>query len=115
MRIGLPGGSFEKIILLSLLPLLSATADQKPANVMTVQGKVFLIDPNSSTIMVDTKGEGRKLVVYGVNTSFKYGRIGKAKQSSIGEIKGSDYITCSGALDDRERLIAVQCVYRESK
>ena len=113
MRKGLRGPSF-RVILLSLLAVLCATAKHKPDNV-AVQGKVFLIDKNTSTIMVDTKADGRRLVVYSPNTRVEYGRSGKGREVPVDQIKPADYISCTGSLDDRERLIAGQCICRESK
>jgi hypothetical protein len=65
--------------------------------------------------MVDTKTDGRRLVMYSANTRFEYGRSGKGRESSLDQIKETDHISCTGTLDDRERLVAMKCVYRESK
>lgn len=109
-----PSNSFVLAALLTLVLILAAMAKDNPVTV-AVQGRVFLIDQSTSTIMVDTKTDGRRLVVYGANTRFEYGRSGKARESSVSQIKETDYISCSGALDDRERLIATKCLHRESK
>lgn len=94
---------------------LSMVAKDKTPNTINLQGKVFLIDKDSSTIMVDTKSGARRLVVYGPDTKFKYGRSGKGKESSLNEVKETHYISCTGTSDDRARLVAQQCVQRGAK
>ena len=102
-------------VLLSPVLSLSVAAKDKAPDMMNVQGKVFLIDKDSSTIMVDTKSGARRLVVYSQDTKFKYGRSVKGKESSLDEVKETQYISCTGTSDDRGRLVAKQCVHRESK
>ena len=114
MRTRLPGTGVAVAIALTLALILGVTAKDKPATV-AVQGRVFLIDQSTSALMVDTKTQGRRLVLYSVNTKFEYGRSGKARESSVDQIKETDYISCTGTLDDRERLIATHCLHRESK
>jgi hypothetical protein len=107
--------SVEAPVLFCLALSLGADAKDKTPNLVAVQGKVFLIDKASSTIMVDTKGAGRRLVAYGPNTRFEYGRARKGTESSLDRVKETDYISCTGTLDDRERLVARECTHRESK
>jgi len=102
-------------VLLSLLLILNVAAKDKAPNTVNVEGKVFMIDKDSSTIMVDTKNGSRRLVVCGPATAFKYGRGGKGKESSLVQIQETEYISCTGTLDDRGRLAAKECVHRESK
>lgn len=99
--------------LLCLVLGLGAVAKEKTPNRVAVQGKVFLIDKANSTIMVDTKNGARRLVTYGTNTRFENGR--KNAESAPDQVKETDYISCTGTLDDRERLVARECAYRESK
>jgi len=115
MRIGPKNPSFGAIVLLSLVLTLGAIAKDKARNLVAVHGKVFLVDKDTSTIMVDTKTDGRRLVMYSANTRFEYGRSGKARESSPDQIKETDYISCTGTLDNRERLMVMKCVHRESK
>ena len=82
---------------------------------MIIQGKVFLIDKDSSIIMVDTKAGVRRLVVYSPDTKFRYGRSDKGLESSVLQVKEFQYISCSGKSDDGARLIAKECVHREQK
>jgi len=105
---------FGVAVLLSLVLTLNVVAKDKAPN-MSVQGKVFMIDRDSSTIMVDAKSGARRLVVYSPDTKFKYGRSGKGKESSVDQILKTQYISCIGASDDRARLVAKECVHRESK
>jgi len=90
-------------------------AKDKAPNTTKLRGKVFMIDKDSSTIMVDTNSGARRLVVYSPDTKFKYGGSGKGKESSLDEVKETHYISCTGTSDDRARLVAKQCVHRESK
>ena len=82
---------------------------------MIVQGIVFLIDRDSSTIMVDTKTGLRRLVVYSSETKFRYGRNDKGQESSIGQVQKTQYIACIGKSDDGARLVAKECVHRWEK
>lgn len=105
----------EVRVLLYVVLSLGAIAKDKSQSPDAVQGRVFLIDKPSSTIMVDTKSGARRLVAYGPNTRFEYGRVRKGIESSVDQVKETDYISCIGALDDRERLVAKECTYRELK
>lgn len=102
-------------VLFSLVLRLNVVAKDKAPNMINVQGKVFMIDKDSSTIMVDTKSGARRLVVYSRDTKFKYGRSDKGKESSLDQVRETHYISCSGTSDDRARLVAKECVHRESK
>ena len=84
---------------------LNMVAKDKDTSV-TVQGKVFLIDTNSSIIMVDTKTGVRRLVAYSPETKFRYGRNDKGQESSIHQVQETQYISCSGKSDDGARLVA---------
>jgi hypothetical protein len=115
MRISSTSFGLGVAVLLSLVLSLSMVAKDKVPNTIMLQGKVFMIDKDSSTIMVDTRSGARRLVVYSPDTEFKYGRSGKGKESSLDEVKETHYISCTGTSDDRARLLAKQCVHRESK
>ena len=101
-------------VLLALVLGLLVAKDKSP-KMTNVQGKVFMIEKDSSTIMVDTKSGDRRLVVYSPDTKFKYGRSSKGKESSSEQVKAADYISCTGTSDNRARLVAKECVHRESK
>jgi len=102
-------------VLLSLVLSLNVVAKDKAPNMINVQGKVFMIDKDSSTIMVDAKSGARRLVVYSPDTKFKNGRSGKGKESTLDQLRETHYISCTGTSDNRGRLLAKECVHRESK
>src|SRR5580700_7880819 len=106
---------FGVAVLLSLVLSLNMVAKDGAPKMISVQGKVFMIDKDSSTIMVDTKSGARRLVVYSPDTKFKFGRRGKGNESSLDEVRETHYISCTGTSDDRARLVAKECVHRESK
>lgn len=109
----IPGAGLA--VIFWLLLSLGAIAKDKTPSQVSVQGKVFLIDTASSRIMVDTKSGVRRLVAYGPNTKFEYGRAGKSTESSPDLVKETEYISCTGTLDDQDRLVARECTYREWK
>jgi hypothetical protein len=115
MRIN-PSGPLSRCatILLYLVLSFNMTARGKDPNTI-IQGAVFLIDKDSSTIMVDTRTGARRVVVYSPETKFKYGRSDKAQESTIGEVQRTQYISCRGGLDGGERLLAKECVHRWQK
>lgn len=102
------------IVLLYLMLNLNVIAKGKDPN-MIVQGKVFLIDKDSSIIMVDTTTGARRVVVYNPDTKFIHGRRNKGQESSIGRVLETQYISCVGKPDDRDRVVATECVHREQK
>jgi hypothetical protein len=106
---------FGVAVLLSLVLSLSMVAKDRAPKMINIQGKVFMIDKDSSRIMVDTKSGARRLVVYSPDTKFKYGRSGKGKESSLDEVKETQYISCTGTSDDRGRLVAKECLHGELK
>jgi hypothetical protein len=101
-------------VALYLVLSLGVHAKDKVSNSI-VQGKVFLIDKDSSIIMVDTRTGVRRLVVYSPDTKFSYGRGSKAQESSLDEVQKNHYISCTGRSDDNERLVATGCVHRSQK
>jgi len=100
--------------LLYLMLSLNVTAKDKGPNTI-VQGAVFLIDQDTSTIMVDMRTGDRRVVVYGPDTKFRLGRGDKAQESAIGEVQKTQYISCRGQLDAGARLVAKDCVHRWQK
>ncbi len=108
-------GWWTTVLLYFVLSLnVNANDKDKDAN-MLVQGTVFLIDKDSSIIMVDTKAGVRRLVVYGPDTKFRYGRGDKGQESSVLQVQEFQYISCRGKLDDGARLVAKECMHREQK
>ena len=102
-------------VLLSLVLGLSVVAKDEALNMTNVQGRVFMIEKDNSTIMVDTKKGSRRLIVYSPETKFRDGHGGKGKDSSWERLKTTDYISCSGNSDEKARLIAKECVHHASK
>jgi len=93
---------------------LNMTAKDKDPNTI-VQGAVFLIDKNSSTIMVDMRTGDRRVVVFGPDTKFRLGRGDKGQDSTIEEVQNTQYISCRGQFDASGRLVAKECIHRWQK
>ena len=102
------------MVLLYLVLTLNMIAKDKDSNII-VQGTVFLIDKDSSIIMVDTRTGVRRLVVYSLDTKFRYGRSDKGQESAINQVQETQFISCSGKSDDGARLVAKECVHRWQK
>jgi len=98
-----------------VVTLHMAAKDKDTTKMMNVQGRVHMVDKDSSTITVDTKDGRRRLVVYGPDTKFKYGHSTKGKDSSWDQVKENNYISCAGSYDEKTRLVAKECVHRDSK
>ena len=95
MRINSSNGlGWWATVLLYLVLSLNVIAKDKDPN-MIVQGTVFLIDKDSSTIMVDTRTGVRRVVLYSPDTKFRYGRSDKGQESTIGEVQKTQYISCT--------------------
>jgi hypothetical protein len=100
-------------VLLTLVVVTSLVAADKPPKMMNVQGRVHLLDKNSSTITVEAKGVQRK-VAYTGDTKFLYGHSHDNKPGSLDQVKENNYISCSGTYE-KTTLNAKECVYREMK
>jgi hypothetical protein len=114
MRIDSNARGWWAAVLLYMVLGLNVTAKDKTPNSI-VQGTVFLIDKDSSTIMVDTKTGARRVVKYSQDTKFTYGRGDKGQESAIGQVQETQYISCRGTPDDGARLLAKECVHRKLK
>ena len=106
-------GSWTMAVLFVAVGAALGAKDKSPNT--TVQGTVFLIDKATATIMVDTTGGVRRVVGYTHNTKFKYGRGDKGQESMIDQVQEHQYISCRGTPDDRERLMAQECLHREQR
>ena len=102
---------------LTALVALMATggASDKPSKATNLQGKIHIIDKDSSTITVDTKNGSRRLIVYKPDTKIRYGHSNKGKESSWDQVHETNYISCAGTYDEKMRLVASECVHRESR
>ena len=102
--------------LTALLALTAAGgASDKPPKLTNLQGKIHLIDKDNSTITVDTKNGSRRLIVYRPETKIRYGHSSKGKESSWEQVHETNYISCAGTYDEKMRLVASECVHRESR
>src|ERR1051326_4090381 len=86
----------------------------KAAKAINVQGRVQMIDKNTSAITVQ-KGNIKKVVVYSGDTKFMYGHSKNNKPGTMDQVKEGWYISCSGPVNDKMQLMAKECVYRETQ
>lgn len=113
---GMLGLSFA--VLLGLLLALSMMAADKPAKtpkMANLQGKVQMMNKDTSTITVEQKGGLRRQVMYSGDTKFMVGSSKSNKPGSVDQVKESYFINCSGTYNDKMQLAAKLCVYRETK
>jgi hypothetical protein len=90
-------------------------AADKPSKVMNVQGRVQMLDKDSSAITVEMKGGVRRKVTYTADTKFLYGHSHDNKPGSIEQVKENHYISCAGTYNDKTNLNAKECIFRETK
>src|SRR5207253_2387484 len=80
-----------------------------------VQGTVQDIAKDKSVITIKN-GTKIQLVGYNASTKFLSGHSDNNKPGSVAQLKTSNYISCSAALDDaKKQLMATDCVYRDTK
>ena len=87
----------------------------KAAKTMNVQGKVQMLDKNTSAITVNAKGNIKRNVVYSGDTKFMYGHSKDNKPGAADQVKEGYYISCSGVYNAKTQLEAKECVYRETQ
>jgi hypothetical protein len=100
-------------VLFSFVLALNVVAKDKAPKMSNIQGRVQMIDKDSSTITVE-KGSVRRQVVYSADTKFLYGHSKDNKPGSADQVKTGNYISCGGTFNGT-KLTAKECVYRESK
>ena len=110
---GIVGLSFA--VLLGLVLAFNIVAADKPAKMANLQGKVQMMNKDTSTITVEQKGGLRRQVVYSGDTKFNTGSSKSNKPGSLDQVKEGNFINCSGTYNDKTQLMAKMCVYRESK
>ena len=88
---------------------------KKAPKTMNVQGKVQMLDKNTSAITVNAKGNIKRNVVYSGDTKFLYGHSKDNKPGSADQVKDGYYISCSGTYNAKTQLEAKECVYRETQ
>lgn len=100
-------------VLVSFVLAFNAVAKEKTPKVSNIQGRVQMMDKNTSTITV-AKGSTNRQVVYSADTKFSYGHSNDNKPGSVDQVKEGNYISCSGTFSG-VKLNATACVYRETK
>jgi hypothetical protein len=110
---GIVGLSFAA--LLGLVLAFNIIAADKPAKMANLQGKVQMMNKDTSTITVEQKSGLRRQVLYGGETKFATGSSKKNKPGALDQVKEGNFINCSGAYNEKSQLVANTCVYRESK
>ena len=110
---GAVGLSFA--VLLGLVLAFNIVAADKPMKMANLQGKVQMMNKDTSTITVEQKGGIRRQVLYSGDTKFNIGSSKSNKAGSVDQIKEGYFINCSGTYNDKTQLMAKLCVYRESK
>ena len=100
-------------VVMGLFLASNAFAADKAPKQSNLQGRVKMVDKNSSTITV-TKGTTDRAVVYSGDTKFLYGHSNNNKPGSLDQVKDGYYISCSGTYSG-VKLNATECVYRETK
>ena len=114
---GLTGPFFGILFGLVLAFNLGAQSKTKPPKApktMNVQGKVQMMDKNTSAITV-AKGNIKRQVVYSGDTKFLYGHSKSNKPGSVDQVKDGYYISCAGTFNAKTQLEAKECVYRETQ
>jgi hypothetical protein len=110
---GIVGMSFAA--LLGLVLAFNIVAADKPMKMANLQGKVQMMNKDTSTITVEQKGGLRRQALYSGDTKFSMGSSKKNKPGSLDQVKEGNFINCSGTYNDKTQLVAKICVYRESK
>ena len=100
-------------VLLGLFLAFNAVGGEKTPKMSNIQGRVKMIDKNSSTITV-TKGTSDRAVVFSGDTKFLYGHSNDNKPGSLDQVKDGYYISCSGTFSG-VKLNANECIYRKTK
>ena len=101
--------------LLGLFLVLNIVAADKPMKLANLQGKVQMMNKDTSTITVEQKSGLRRQVLYSADTKFSTGSSKKNKPGSLDQVKEGNFINCSGAYNEKTQLVAKLCVYREAK
>ena len=89
---------------------------QKAAEKSNIQGIVQNISKDASTITVRVgTGTGTRQVVYDAKTKFLYGHSNDNKPGAVAQVKESSFVSCAGAFNAKDQLMATECIYREAK
>ena len=92
-------------------------ADKKGgAEKANVQGIVQNLSKDTSTITVRVgNGQVTRQVIYDAKTKFLYGHSNDNKPGAVAQMKESYFVSCAGNFNDKNQLMATECVYRESR
>jgi O-acetylhomoserine/O-acetylserine sulfhydrylase-like pyridoxal-dependent enzyme len=88
---------------------------KKAAEKANIQGTVENMSKDQSTITVRTSGTATRIVVYSPTTKFLAGHSDNNKPGALAQVKTSNFISCAGTFDEKARLMATECVYRDQK
>ena len=102
-------------VLLGLILAFNIVAADKPAKPANLQGKVQMMNKDTSTITVEQKGGLRRQVLYSGDTKFSMGSSKSNKPGALDQVKEGNFINCTGMYNDKTQLVAKMCVYRETK
>ena len=103
-------------ILLSLAVTFSAAAaDTQKAKKGRLSGNVRTVDKDKAEVTL-RRGTADRIVIVGSNTKFdmQSGTSAKTIPTSIDEVKGSNYLTCTGTWDGA-KLAATNCTISPAK
>jgi hypothetical protein len=111
---------FSKLIALGILLSLAVTfsaaaADTQKAKKGRLSGNVRTVDKDKTEVTLRT-GTADRIVIVGSNTKFNMqsGTSAKTIPTSIDEVKGSNYLTCTGTWDGA-KLAATNCIISPAK
>src|SRR6266567_2983291 len=82
-------------IFLGLVLAFNSVAKDKAPKISNIQGRVQMINKDSSTITIE-KGSMRRQVVYSGDTKFLYGHSNNNKPGTADQVKEGNCISCSG-------------------
>ena len=102
-------------VLLGLVLAFNIVAADKPAKPANLQGKVQMMNKDTSTITVEQKGGLRRQVLYSGDTKFNMGSSKSNKPGSLDQVKEGNFINAPGRTTTRPNSMAKMCVYRETK
>ena len=99
------------VTLLSATPL-SAQKKEKKKGEQRLDGRVVMINKDTSTITVrDRKTNAQRQVVYSDSTQFTF----RNKKGTIADVKDGVRVICLGQFDDKTRLVASRVDIREGR
>ena len=112
---------FSKLTALGILLSLAVTfsssssADTQKAKKGRLSGNVRTVDKDKTEVTL-RRGTADRIVIVGSNTKFNMqsGTSAKTIPTSIDEVKGSNYLTCTGTWDG-VKLAATNCTISPTK